>query len=247
MLAKCFKMECLTNMHVGNGDVNFSVVDKEVERDPVTDFPTVNASGLKGALREFFESGSWQYTEAAFGSPANKTEESNQGKLKILSANLLALPMRATDGKKAYYLVSNKDIVNEFNTLCSAMNIKLTLSEKSNRTKVSVEDVSCELTDGFEPVKLENVAVMATGDFKGIPLPVIARNCLEENNRNLWYEEIVPHKSVFYFFAVCNDADKSLLTEFSKAICATPVQVGANASIGYGLCKISELGGACNE
>ena len=44
----------MTNMHVGNGDVNYNIIDNEVEKDPVTGYPTINASGVKGALREFF-------------------------------------------------------------------------------------------------------------------------------------------------------------------------------------------------
>ena len=48
-------LECVTNMHVGNGDVNFNIIDNEVERDVVTGYPTINASGVKGALREYFK------------------------------------------------------------------------------------------------------------------------------------------------------------------------------------------------
>lgn len=48
-------LKCLTNMHVGNGDVNYNIVDNEVEVDPVTGYPTINASGVKGALRNYFK------------------------------------------------------------------------------------------------------------------------------------------------------------------------------------------------
>lgn len=48
------KLKCLTNMQMGGGDVNYNVVDIEVEKDPVTGYPTMNASGVKGALREYF-------------------------------------------------------------------------------------------------------------------------------------------------------------------------------------------------
>lgn len=54
MIAKLFKVECITNLHVGNGDVNYNIIDNEVEKDPVTNCPTMNASGIKGAIREFF-------------------------------------------------------------------------------------------------------------------------------------------------------------------------------------------------
>ena len=54
MAAIIVNLECMTNMHVGNGDVNYNIIDNEVEKDPVTGYPTINASGVKGALREFF-------------------------------------------------------------------------------------------------------------------------------------------------------------------------------------------------
>ena len=47
------KMKCLTNMHVGDGEENYSIIDKMVERDPVTKYPTVNASGVKERCESF--------------------------------------------------------------------------------------------------------------------------------------------------------------------------------------------------
>jgi len=49
-----YKYTCLTNLHVGSGDINYNIVDNEVERDPVTGLPMIHASGVKGALREYF-------------------------------------------------------------------------------------------------------------------------------------------------------------------------------------------------
>ena len=50
-----YKIECLTNLHVGSGDLNYNIIDNEVERDAVTGYPIVHASGLKGALKEHFK------------------------------------------------------------------------------------------------------------------------------------------------------------------------------------------------
>ena len=36
-----FKIRCLTNLHVGSGDINYNIVDKEVEKDPVTGVPVI--------------------------------------------------------------------------------------------------------------------------------------------------------------------------------------------------------------
>lgn len=35
MAAIIVNLECMTNMHVGNGDVNYNIIDNEVEKDPV--------------------------------------------------------------------------------------------------------------------------------------------------------------------------------------------------------------------
>jgi CRISPR-associated protein Cmr4 len=51
--AKLYTIKALTNLHVGNGEVNYSVLDKQVQRDVITTLPQINASSLKGALREF--------------------------------------------------------------------------------------------------------------------------------------------------------------------------------------------------
>lgn len=67
MKAKIFVIECLTNLHVGNGDVNFNIIDNEVERDVVTGFPTINSSGVKGALRAFFEENDLSNINEIFG------------------------------------------------------------------------------------------------------------------------------------------------------------------------------------
>ena len=73
-------------------------------------------------------------------------------------------------------------------------------------------------------------------DFNDYDLPVMARNYLEKGiSKNLWYEEFVPHGSVFYFSVICHDDVENL--EFSNV-----VQFGGNASIGCGFTKITALG-----
>ena len=91
----------MTNMHVGNGDVNYNIIDNEVEKDPVTGYPTVNASGVKGALREFFNGDSElrQYVSTLFG--ADKAGDTTPGQLKVLCADMIARAARASSGKQA--------------------------------------------------------------------------------------------------------------------------------------------------
>jgi CRISPR-associated protein Cmr4 len=66
-------------------------------------------------------------------------------------------------------------------------------------------------------------------------LPVIARNHLDNGqSTNLWYEEIIPRQTRFYTFISAKESDWKNESNFN--IC--PVQIGANASVGYGFSRI---------
>jgi CRISPR-associated protein Cmr4 len=68
------------------------------------------------------------------------------------------------------------------------------------------------------------------------PLPVMARNCLENGqSKNLWYEEVVPYKSVFYQLIITPDEQMELPLE------EEPIQFGGNGSIGCGFIRIRKL------
>ena len=116
MNAIMLRLECLTNLHVGNGDVNYNIIDNEVERDPVTLYPVIHASGVKGALREYFKRNKIPGLDALFGKEAGKDGDkgTSPGKLKILSAEMLAIPVRASAGDKPYYLVSTETAVKRY-------------------------------------------------------------------------------------------------------------------------------------
>jgi CRISPR-associated protein Cmr4 len=92
---------------------------------------------------------------------------------------------------------------------------------------------------GDWPVNASNIALFHHDDLKDVcsRLPVIARNFLENGiSANLWYEEIVPRNTLFYFFISRPSEDFSFENQL-KAI-GHRVQIGGNASVGYGLCKL---------
>ena len=65
-------------------------------------------------------------------------------------------------------------------------------------------------------------------------LPIIARNVLDNGqSKNLWYEQVVPSETVFY--AIIQEPDGVL----AKTIDGRLIQIGANATIGYGYCKFN--------
>lgn len=232
MAAIIVNLECVTNMHVGNGDVNFNIIDNEVERDVVTGYPTINASGVKGALREFFVKKG--IDEAAINDIFGKD---NAGKLKFLSADMLALPMRASAGDEAFYLVSTEEAVKKYKETCA-----LFLNLEQTFEPAAVSGRQAEGMNLTEKVTIlgKEIHFAAQKDFEKTALPVVARNKLENGKSvNLWYEEVVPHKSLFTFGVLAEDCDKSLLEMFRDTVAGQVIQFGGNASIGYGLCKVS--------
>ena len=64
-------------------------------------------------------------------------------------------------------------------------------------------------------------------------LPVIARNYLNNGeSKNLFYEQVLPRYSLLYFLAV------NTTNEATLPIDGELVQIGANASVGNGFCKL---------
>lgn len=249
MKVNVFLMKCLTNLHVGNGDVNYNIIDQEVERDPVTGLPIINASGVKGAIREFFEE-KWGKKDGRiktiFG--GNDSDKS-QGTYKFLQADLLFRPLRVSDNsRRSFALATTEEVIKCFDNKIKGLGSNLSISDKIKDSEKTVElegetqklkDI-CD--DNLKIFTGENIAYVneETKKFNDYDLPVIARNDLDDNgiSKNLWYEEFVPHESVFALIIM---TPGEMDSEFKKALTAEPIQFGGNASIGYGLMKIREV------
>lgn len=242
MNAIVYKITCLTNLHVGSGKANFDIIDNTVEKDPVTELPTINSSGVKGALRQhFLEHGvEAEDIKNIFGSSKKESSETGTapGQVKFYQADLLARPARASKGTRAYYLVTFDMAIEQFkmkmNVFADGDN-----TETKSRDEVEVEGIASVI--GIE-LAGNDLVVLGDADLKSLPLPVLARNQLEDGvSRNLWYEEVVPHKSIFIFAVSSENSD--ILKKIAKFIEQNPyVQFGGNASIGYGLCKVEKIG-----
>ncbi len=251
MKANFYTIEALTNLHVGSGDANYGVIDNLVQRDPVTELPTINGSSLKGALREFFEA-QWGKDDIRIRSIFGDNDQN--ASYRFLSANLTALPVRSN--KKAYFLATAPMVINQLKINVNNFGLKNDLSLLDglhpqvkkpmvfeNSTGLLIEDFENfdvqNRTGSLFSNDLKNWAYFNDADFKTLcsdtNLPVVARNKVGEN---LWYEQIVPHKSLFSFVLIHNDKD---IEEFEKTMTEQPVHIGAYASVGYGYCKISKM------
>ncbi len=261
-----------SNMHVGSGDVNFGVIDNLIQRDLVTGLPSINSSGLKGAVREFFEHKCEKKNPlitTIFGSePIEKDVlKLKQGSFRFFEANLLSIPVRSNE--KPYLMATSPDVVKEFIRKAENFNIDLKELKKSlesllkiklekgkpcvfdnDLSECTVED--SDLTATYKPnvhiAELQalfgsSLVLMSHHDFSKIcdnnHLPVIARNNLEDGrSKNLWYEQVLPRYSKFYFVLIKDGINN---TEFDKLLQSDLVQIGANATIGYGFTRIKKV------
>ena len=75
---------------------------------------------------------------------------------------------------------------------------------------------------------------------------VVARIALEDNTKNvrnggLWYEEAVPAESLFYGFAITQAFGNIAPGELEatlKSVNGQAIQIGGNATVGRGLCRV---------
>lgn len=254
MIKDIYLIECITNLHVGSGDSDFGLIDNRVQRDVITNYPTINASSLKGAFAVHFNEEKMdkdgkpirnKMGETIFGRSNSQESISGQGKYKFFSGNLLAIPARSKD--RPYYLVTCKEILDDYNDT-------LALFGKS-KINVELKTVEEKEIEGYSSTKyieyLDNIIVILPyEDFKSLvdELPVIARNHLENGeSKNLWYEEIVPRKSLFYLGIDKGVEDKEIDETFENKIEYSKnngnlIHIGGNVTVGYGGCRIIKLG-----
>ena len=254
-----YKIECLTNLHVGSGEVNYSIVDNEVEKD-INGYPVIHSSGLKGALREHAEKVQFRINtppdekikfdkdkvEGIFGQIAN-SGTIKPGSYKFFDGNIISRPMRVSGiNTMASISVFTLESINRFLKTASVFGLDLfggithiddsLINFSQSDFVVKADVLSQQAQDLFN--KLEKVIgkkYAVVKDFNVYSLPVIARNYLENGiSKNLWYEEVVPHGSVFYTLIITPEEQNELDMSEIK-------QIGGHSSIGYGFTSFTEL------
>lgn len=206
-----------------------------------------------------------EFIKHIFGSEPDEATNTAQGNYIFFGAQVLSIPVRSN--KRPYYNATSLGLLNEFVAFCS--NVSATIQDASVLTSIQLaskgkprvfEGIPTELilleSYPCEPSTLSetnlavlqkhvgiNPAIFNDENFSELlsHLPVIARNHLENGkSENLWYEEIVPRKSRFYF-AIMTDTEDAHFKIFDELLTGSPVQIGANATVGYGYCNITKI------
>lgn len=218
---------------------------------------------------EFFEGQNDEKDKAIkyiFGEKPNAPSENkveSRGHYKFFSGNLLSLPVRSTH--VPYFNVTGTNIIQHLNEMCNDFGCKsdgldeirtlldietsfpFVFADGKNillegQETFSVENTSSDLKNCSELLG-KNIGVADPSQMKAFAeeLPIIARNRLENGeSKNLWYEEVLPRDTRFYFLLRVPESD-NYIEEFEKCLAKNIVQIGANASVGYGYCKISKF------
>lgn len=250
MKTALFFINALSNLHVGSGEINYGLVDNLIQRDPVTGLPTINSSSLKGALREHFEKYSDKKVDVCrlFGSePKAKAKDRQPGLLRFFDADLVAIPVRTTGNVPYVYASSKENLIRIWRRL-ETLGVKAQyLDNISNLSKtqfkVRIEDLREERpyadSEKYKNIVGERIAILEDSELSILcnneHLPVISRNCLENGiSTNLFYEQVLPRYSRLCTVIMGPEAD---LDSFSQALAGEVVQIGGNATIGYGFCQ----------
>ena len=224
MSTNVFKITAKTNLHVGNesgGD--FTIIDKAIQRDPLTGLPCINSSSLKGAINEFCSNAikmSAADRKRLFGSDKlDKKGESQKGEAIFFDAKLLFLPQQ--DDNTLYHYATTQDIVR-------MMNERIALLGSNIKFQLPTQYPEGPQAKAVKAVNAADMEKICNDDN----LPIIARNVLDNGeSKNLWYEQVLPAETVLY--TIIQEKGDVL----AKALDGQIVQIGANATIGYGYCK----------
>ncbi|MCF7859660.1 MAG: type III-B CRISPR module RAMP protein Cmr4 [Candidatus Cloacimonetes bacterium] len=163
-IAKPFFLKVVTPLHAGSGQ-DLGIIDLPIQRERHTGFPKIEASGLKGSIREIFRENA--------GNEAEKLKELNlifgdedaahAGAIGFSDARLLLFPVKSMKGVFAYITCSL--LLKKFKGELDLCNIS-----KQIPTTNSVNNGECHVSDKDFLGLNENV-ILEEYTFK------IANNC----------------------------------------------------------------------
>ena len=177
--SKLFFIIAETPLHPGSGGDITGLVDLPIQRERHTNFPKIEASGLKGCIREAFENSSKQISlnsqqinindkkiiSLVFG--PEDTEEAHAGALAFTDARILLFPVKSLKGVFAWVTCPmvlerfRKDLVLakiidhplnvDFSTLINTLPEQTNISIKS---KVVLEEFTFEVKENKDTSKI---------------------------------------------------------------------------------------------
>ena len=148
MKAKPFFIKAITPLHVGSGS-DLGVVDLPIQREAHTGFPKIEASSLKGAIRESFEQKLGRDTKEihlAFGCDGCDLEiKEFAGALGFSDAKILLFPVKSV--KEVFAYITCPYIIERFNIEikdCQLPEVEELTISKSSKINLKNGDIILE-------------------------------------------------------------------------------------------------------
>ena len=194
-----------------------------------------------------------------------RNTETQKGSYTFFDAQLLSIPVQSNN--RLFYRATSIGVLEQFLDRINRFGITFQTFSKDNLEKLKElmkgEETSPVIFEkakpnvflgDFDKIRLQetnadikvleellgtNIALFSDADFSELcdnnNLPIIARNKLDNGeSKNLWYEQILPQETIFYSLFLSQGKEK---LELDNEI----VQIGANATIGYGYCEFKNL------
>lgn len=225
-----------TNLHVGNESVNnFGVIDQTIQRDALTRIPCINSSSLKGAIKEYVAEMAKDLVACkhVFGSEKGAVSDTDtqKGSAVFFDANLLFLPIQNTDEENCLYKMAyEKAVLEEFAEKLKKMGVAGYTAQSIREAAEHLLNVPFIDTSEMQP----QTTLKELSDDEH--LPIIARNKLDNGESvNLWYEQVLPSKSILGTLIMTKEDSLEIFLDEKL------IQIGANATVGYGYCTFVKL------
>ncbi len=93
-IKKLLKLYAVTSCHAGSGS-SLGIVDLPIQREKHTNWPIIQASGVKGAMRMHCYNKNMNDINSIFGNSEGNETESTAGSFSITDARILAFPVRS--------------------------------------------------------------------------------------------------------------------------------------------------------
>lgn len=113
---KPFFIRVVTPLHAGTGS-DIGIIDMPIQRERHTNFPKIESSGLKGSLREYFETtlkDKKTEIDLVFGPEKNGGEHA--AAFALTDASVLFFPVKSAKG--VYALITCPSVLKRYNEFC---------------------------------------------------------------------------------------------------------------------------------
>lgn len=259
----------ISPMHAGSGRAT-GVVDLPIQRERHTDWPHVQASALKGALRSHYRHNAnpGQSKEIEiFGSDKGNSQTS-PGTLAVSDAKLLAFPVRSN--QMPFVWITSPGVLRRYQEDLSFVKpdykiIEIFEPERGSCYSVSSATGELLLEDFFvlKKVTKQIPVVLPEGLEKNANIYLVhdevftqvVKNCTEisaqisidyekgtTTDGSLRYQEYLPSDTYLYSVSYFQSLqDVSPLLMSLKDVVKNHIQIGGDETLGKGLCKIKWL------